>query len=483
MKKISLILFLVLCTVLSTNASNIIPKSNNYCDLGITFEISSFSGWGYGEPVILTVQPFSVADKAGLKSGDIIMEVNGKATYLRNYQTIFNWLSDSSTPEIKLTIRNVDTYFKEYSIDRLCKPSNSMSEFTLATAYSFYSIEDTSRRGFSLPLKIDPNQDIDFTDYHTFDFISESDDVPEVDHLIDAEVQKAMEGRGLVRSTKDPDIFVQTYYTFQPNPKYDSRTRSKNTKSWRFDSDKQEMVQLPILSAEDLNAESKGQYLLELGVRFFEKKYVDTNKLTQIWDCKSREFLTDQMSLQEYARIHAPLMLMQYPYSSPKTIAKYVVDFKRFNYTGINFDANDMATVASVDTDSPAYNAGIRQGDKIQKINGLKFNHTIQELENGYRRFIVETMKLRDKRTRFIDANGFPDCMYWDKTRYNEIADSFKKEDIYSTSFSYLYSFEKYISGPLSTAPLEVEFKDTRGNEKTVRIVPLVQKSTITNKL
>jgi hypothetical protein len=474
MKRFSFILLLIASVVLTINAQS----TAKYCDFGVTFEISNNPSWGYGEPVLLSVEPFSPAEKAGLKVGDVIMEVNGSATYLRNYPTISSWFFEGNSPEIKLTVRNVDTYFKEYEIQRQCKSSKSISEFELATAYSFYSIEDTNDRSFSLPLKVDPNTNVDLSDYHTFDFIREEGNVPMMDSYINSLLEKALIERGLVKSSKDPDILIQSYYSYQPNLKYDPSTNSKNSKTWRYDPETKEMVKLPILSADDTNAELKGEFILELGLRFFDKKYIDKDKLTQIWDCRTREFLTDQYDLQEYTRIHAPLILMQFPYSGAKTTAKYTVSTKNFNYTGLNFSLDDLSIIADVDAESPAYAAGLRAGDQVLKIGESKFGFTPTELENGYRRFIVETMGLRDPKTKFIDANGFPDCMYWSKALYPQVVEAFKKRDIYTLSFSYLYAFEKYVAGAAPSKVLDIEVK-SGGTKKKVRVTPQIQNSIV----
>lgn len=473
MKKVSLVLFLISTIILGVNAQS----KGRVCDSGITFEISNNSGWGYGEPVVVDVEPFSPAAEAGVKVGDVIMEVNGAATYLRNYQTIATWLLDATSSDIKVTIRNVDTYFKEYEIQRNCKSANALSESSLADAYAFYSLEDTNDRAFSIPVKVDPNPNVDFSDYHTFDFLKEESSLPDVDYYINSQIEKALTERGLVRNTQDPDIIVQTYYTYQPNLKYSS-SRNKNLYSWRYDSEAQEMIKLPILSAEDVNAESKGEYILELGVRFFDKKYINKDKMTQIWDCRSREFLTEDYDLQDYARIHAPLLMMQYPYSSAKTIAKYVVSKKGFNYTGLNFDAKDISSITDVDANSPAERAGIRPGDRIVKVGKIKFNYSSDDLEKAYRRFIIESMPLRNPKTRFIDANGFPDCMYWSINRYSEVAELFKKEAIYAPCFSYLYAFNKYVSGPNASKVLDIEIK-SQGQKKNIKVTPQVQKSVV----
>lgn len=482
MNKFSLVLFLVSTMIWGANAQT---KNGKLCDIGITFEISNNPSWGYGEPVVLTVEPFSPAAEAGVKVGDIIMEVNRTATYLRNYPTIAKWFFGASSPNVILTVRNVDTYFKEYEIQRDCKSMNALTEFHLADAYAFYSLEDTNERAFSLPLKVDPNLDVDFSDYRTFDFIKENSQVsdPGLDFYINSQIEKALTERGLVRNSNDPDIIVQTYYSYQSNMKHNtSQNSNRSTYSWRFDTEKQEMVKLPILSAEDPDAEARGQYILELGVRFFDKKLINKEKMTQIWDCRSREFLSENYDLQEYTRIHAPLLMMQYPYASQKKSAKYVVSKKGFNYTGLNFDSRDISQITDVDKGSPADRAGIRAGDRIIRIGDVKFNYSSQDLEKSYKRFIVESMPLRNPKTRFIDAKGFPDCMYWSINRYPEVAELFKKEAYYEPCFSYLYAFNQYVSGAKPPKVLDIEIK-SQGKKRHVMVTPEIQRSIVVRAL
>jgi hypothetical protein len=60
------------------------------------------------------------------------MEINGQATYLRDNQTIANWLFDNKyDPEVKFTIRNMNTYFKEYPLMRKCIATNSVRRKTI----------------------------------------------------------------------------------------------------------------------------------------------------------------------------------------------------------------------------------------------------------------------------------------------------------------------------------------------------------------
>jgi len=422
---------------------------NQQCLLGVNFEISTNPCWGYGEPVVLSVDPGSPADKANIKPGDIIMEVNKTATYLRNYQTIASWLTDNTSQDVSFTIRNLNTYFKEYQLSRKCISKKAIGEADLAELFAFYSLENTQERAFTIPLKVITNKNTDYSDYHTFDIMKDPN-VPsqDIDNYINSQIEKALTDKGLTRKTDNPDFVVQTFYSYQPNLKYNpANSQSTVKQSWRYDSQNKKMVLLPILPGDYPSAEREGQFLLELGVRFLDNKHIDENNYTQIWEATATEYVTSQYTLGEYAQIHLPLIMMQFPHKTDKTQAKYIVDFKRYYYTGIYYNMDDMKTITDVDPDSPAYIAGLRSGMVVDKINDQKFNFTKDELTNGYKRFITETMKYRDAKTRFTDANGFKDCMYWDKKKYNDIRNIFiKSNKIYMPVFSYLYGFESYIA-------------------------------------
>jgi hypothetical protein len=443
MRKILPILFLI-----SSVSLHIRPQGyEKHCYYGITFEVSKNPNWGFGELVITNVEPNSPAEKTGIKAGDIIMEINGKATYLRNNQIIADWLfSNMYTPEVLFTIRNMNTYFKEYTLNRKCIAVNSASEKELSQIFSFYSLENTNQQRFTLPLSVELRKETDYTDYHSYDFYKPGEDVPAIDKEITALVEKELEAKGLVRDTSDPDIVVQIYYDYKPNPHFTGlNIPDYKPESWRFSTEKQQMVKLPVFDAKDPEAATAAQFLVEYGFSFYDRKYIDTRKLTQIWDCNINDYLSANLSLKEYVKLHTPLMLKQFPYSMQKKEAEYVADFNRYNYTGLYFDADNLITIKDVDQDSPAYAAGIRPGYLIRKINNKKFDHTKETLSAGYKRFISETMPLRDPSTQFTNADGFAGCMLWDAGYYPEIAKEFNKADFF-TNFSYLYGFEKYVN-------------------------------------
>lgn len=474
-KRIYLIFILTISFIASLSAQFV----DKQCYYGISFEISKNPNWGFGELVITDVEANSPAEEAGIKIGDIIMEINGKATYLRDNVTIANWLFDNPWPEVTFTIRNMGAYFKEYPLVRRCLNVNSISEQQLSSLFSLYSLENTNSQKFTIPLQVKPTENVNYTDYHTFDFYTEENVLsPAIESGVTSLIEKELMAKGLVRDTNDPDIIIQTYYSAYPNARFTGLDNVEGEKKQvaRFDSDRQKMVTLPIFDMHTSRIDVKGQYVIEYGFSFYERKYVNPGQMTQIWDCSIKDFLSEKMTLEEYARIHTPLMLMQFPYSESKTESSYEVRFNKYNYTGIYFNADDLTTVQDVVPNSPAFRVGIRAGHVIKKIDNTVFTHTKATLTKGYKLFVNDALKYRNVSTRFTNSEGYEDCMYWNKPYYADIAKLFSKK-IYMTHFAYLYDFEPYVN-PKYTGNMTVETWDGKQN-RLFTISPEVKSSVI----
>lgn len=440
MKKILLLCFLLLSLVES--------KSQEYgknCFYGISFDVSRNANWGYGELVITAVDPYSPAEKAGVKVGDIIMEINGKATYLRDNQMIANLLFGNYDAVTKFTIRNMNTYFKEYELTRKCINYNTVNEQQLSEMFSGYSVEDTNTRRFVLPMRVTPTKSADFADYHSYDFSSVKGDIPSIDENINRLLDRELQSKGLVRDTVNPDIVIQTYYIRIPNIGFTGLTDNPNytPETWRYDVAKKKMVTLPIFDSKDRNVTSKAQYIIEFGFTLYDRKYLQEGELVQIWDCNLHDYLSSRYSIEEYVRFHTPLMLMQFPFSTKKDESEYTVKFNRYNYTGLYFDTEDLSVVKDIDVDSPAYRAGLRVGNRVRRIDNKPIIANREAAVANYRKFIAETDQLRDGNSLFVDADGKKQ-MLWNPIYERDIQKAFDKKSS-MTSFAYLYKFSDYI--------------------------------------
>ena len=466
--------FIVLSFFLLQMSAQSVPV---VCSVGFAFEISNNPNWGRGEPVIINITPGSPAEKAGFKLNDIILEVNNRGTYLKPYNTIKSWMLDNDLNYIDISIRNLETGFKTIRVDKDCRSRSGIDESKLASVFAFYSLEDVQNRTFHIPMRITTNPKAVFSDYRTFDFAPVADNTPDIDSRISAIFEQMLKKRGLKRDTNDPDLIIQTFYSYQNNPAYqpDTQIMSESVSyNWRFDIDGDRMVKLPLYSPTEFVDNSKVPYFLEFGYRFYDRKDIDSEKMTMVWECEIKELVKSNYGLEAYLETNLPLILLKYPYPGNMNLATYEVNFLKYNYTGISYNIDDISKVAYVTPNSPAAKAGIKSGDYIRSIQGVKLNNNLKSLTSSYRQFISETMNLRNPNTRYTDTNGYKNCMFWEVGEYNQVSKMLSRKS-YRTAFSYLFNFNQYIDWETPrTLSIEVERDNERMN---FEIVPEMYKS------
>jgi hypothetical protein len=244
------------------------------------------------------------------------------------------------------------------------------------------------------------------------------------------------------------------------------RRRSKETENQgpaiRYDISRDQITQFPFHNFS--TPESESEYILQLGVRFVDQKYVQGRVL---WECEANELMRAPFAISEYATIHLPLMCMQFPYVKYNRNAQFILTKKAYNYTGINYSIYNINEVVEIDFDSPAYEAGIRPGDIIERIEKKRMDFSVEEFTGAYRTFISKTIQYRDTESRFTNADGFQNCMFWDKFKYTQIAKTLKN-DKYKTAFAYLYAFAPYVNPARSSS---CTFNIRRNGEKLTIVV------------
>ena len=417
MRSVILSTLLLVLAVCTVSAQN---RNTSICRLGFTYDISQSKNWGNNKPVIKSVIPYSSAEQAGIKKYDVIEEINGVPVTEISVDEIPQLLNPAGRNDVLLTISNLSSPSKQVLVKKDCKKSNAITEDQLASAYAMYSLETTNEQEFVCPFKTTVTSDgVDFGNFKTFAF-----------------------------STID--------------------------ENYRYNFSHSKMEKFPFLNY--AAAEAEAEYLLQFGIRIIDQKDIPGRVL---WECEANELLEDSYRLDEYARVHVPLMCMQYPYTKYGRNVPFKVSKKTYNYTGISYDIDKLDQVVDVDRNSPAYAAGIRPRDIIEKIGRHKMDHSAEEFSSAYKRFITNTMQYRDPKTMFTDANGFKYCMFWDVFKYPQIADASQSSD-YLPAFSYLYYFAPYINPSGNNActfnikrgktKLEVIIRPTIRSEVTVEI-------------
>jgi len=473
MKKIFFSLMLLVLTSSIFSQDN---TSGYVCRYGFTFEISLQKNWGYGKPVVLGITPNTSAHAGGLQVSDVIESINGKSTQGHTADEFFLWMQNSDSELIEIEVSNLKEKNRKLSLNRYCNLSNALTERDIAKVYSFYSLEDVHARQFSCPFKIQGNPDVQFLNYQTFAFPEIDPANRELEQMINAAIKKSLEDKGLNESIGNPDLIVHSYYSYGKNPNYNpSGNVDKLPVESRYNPETKSWETLPIYF-NPLIHPNQAQFLLKFGIRLVDPKKSFGDNMYVVWELESNELLKSAYSLNKYAQSHIPLMLMAYPYSHTTENPSYYYSKTDYNYTGINFNMDNMEEIIDIDFSAPAVAAGIQAGDVIEKINGIKFNNNPKSADSKYKQFILKTTPLRDAKTQFTNAEGFSRCMYWDKMKYVQISDEFQKSE-FSTAFSYLFFFEPYIN--LSGTNI-VNFEIKRGrNKEVIRIKPVIVKEEV----
>ncbi len=438
-------------------------KKEYTCKQGLTFEISKYTSWGSKKPVVLSVIPYSPANICGLESGDIIEKIDNVITEGKTVDEISQMLNKKS--EIVLEVSNLKEQNRETLLSWDCQLLESIDEEQLASAYAFYDLEENTKRSFTCPFKTNVNENVDYMKYKTFSFGPVYEQNRQLEEFICIQIKRILESKGLVyEESNKADLMVQTNYTFEKNPDFSGEKKNIPT-AYRYNSYKKQMEKTSIYYDQQAEARSIPFYMT-FGVRL-----VDNKSLKTIWECEAKEWLSEAYKVDDYAFVHLPLMFMQYPY--PKTLeAAYFLNTKiKYNFTGINYNINNLREIINVDIFSPAYQSNIKPGDIIEKINDFKIDATPEEFTRIYKRFIKHTMYLRDTTTTYTDANGFSPCMDWNPGKYRDILKAFAKKDNL-TVFSYLFYFEPFIN-PSDKNVILFELK-RKGEKKFVKIKPTV---------
>ena len=460
MKRIYFLLFILCVTRFA------VAQDELDCRLGFSYEISSNGNWGKDKPVIMKVYPNSPAEKAGIRQYDIIEEIDSFKVNEISFDDVDSLLTATESFATKLVISNFADSYKSIPITKECISIYSLTESRLASAFSMYSVENTHDRLFICPFTTSATRDeVDFSLFKSFDFATVEDEtISGIETTINEILKTELVKKGLRYNTLDPDFIIHTHYMVDKNPNF--RRRSRETENQgptiRYDISRDRITRFPFYNFS--TPESESEYILQLGVRLIDRRYIQGRVL---WECEANELMSAPYTIEDYATVHLPLMCMQFPYIKYNRNVQFILTKKGFNYTGINYNIYQLNEVAEVDPGSPAFEAGIRPGDIIERIENKRMDYSTDEFTAAYRAFISVTVKYRDTGTRFSDANGFPNCMFWDTFKYSQIAKTIKN-DRYKTAFSYLYAFAPYVNPERSS---QCTFNIRRNGEKSQIVV------------
>lgn len=429
MKKILINIFIIICCGIYTQAQEV-------CQIGLKYQKSDNKNWGLSMPVVTDVVNESPAYKANIKVGDIILSVDNIETKSLTTNQINQLLQSDESHKI-VRVKNLSG-IKEVLLTKKCHLANSVSEEQLSRAFSFYSLRDVCDRMVMYPIKSKSEVDFDFTNVKTFAFANQENNT-DTDNTIFGVISDILKSSGLKQSDTNPDILVDIFYKLDENK--DALQDVELTYTHRFNFATSDMDRLPILNIG--SPSNFGKYTISFGVNIL----AGAKKNNIVWTSKAEDLLFESIPMSYYACSVLPLMFRGFPYIEKSEYPTYLFSRRKYNYTGIRFESGNISHVVEVDDLSPAYKAGIKPGDNVIAINGIRLSKTNQEdITKAYIKFIKETDRYRlPLEFAFRDANGVAACRYWDDNKKKDIADVFVKNKYY-TPFSYLFFFRDYVN-------------------------------------
>ena len=417
-----------------------IQAQDNICRYSMQYQISTDANWGFKYPVITNIEPFGAASRSSLSLGDIIEKIDAIPTRGLSENQINQLLENKDKAHI-LSIRNTQGRRDVY-LQSECHSRNSIGELELANAFSYYSLRDYNDRRLLYPIKIDTKENIEpdaFDNINTFSFAGLNNSY--IDTNISREIARLFRAKGMRETdSEQSDMIINFYYTLQDNEKVETSDDIKKY-TYRYDFANKEMRKFPILSIGVPFQFAK--HKINFGISIFVPKI----SKEPIWTANIEDLLSETLPIYEYASTNIALMLRHFPFVYSKSFHTYKFSKRHYNYTGIRYSTSNLAHISEVDDDSPAYKSGIRAGDDIISINGIRFNQTDPAIiSENYVKFVKETSKYRSYgEDTFVNANGIGGNSFWSETHFNTLAEIFS-DNKYNTPFAYLFFFRPYIN-------------------------------------
>ena len=436
---------LLLCMALMAGATlsygQKVGGSGVRCDVGLLYQISYQESWGDSHAVVVEVIPGSPAARAGIRPGDVILEIEGRDTQKLSEETITAMILDPTHDQVSLKMRRPGTPSWDLALQKECLPSGILTEELLAQAFNMYSLEDVTSRRFTMPLIYTLPTMRDFIKYTTFSFADQESRMKPGARA----VAKELTDKGLKELTTGGQLTIVYKTALESNPDYRAGSEANLDPGFRNylvtnKGGRYEVDHYPFLSIN--TPKFSGKYRMTVDIEF-----IDSEDNTKVWSVTARELLNREYDADRYVVNFAYLMLANYPFVRYVMNPTFVLHRNQHLETGVGYNMDDLQLISYVAPGSPAAKAGLRVGDRIKSINGRPLESSVDKMSTVYKTFLRKTWKYRAKSTVYPDDNGFRQCMYWDPQFYSEVAGELDKST-YLGAFSYLFAHNPYIVTP-----------------------------------
>lgn len=441
------------------------------CRHGMSWAISHNPAWGYGKPVVTRVLPYSPAERARIRVGDIIDMIDGYRTDSLNALQI-NQIMQTPDKLHTLETSGFGRVGRKHIIAYECRDKDALTERELAELFSLYSVEDANQERIVYPYSYSPQTHTSLLNFRTFRFAPSSPSTAQIDKVINSEIAHRLRTKGLEES-QEADLIISTHYQLVPVEGSASSGKANEGFSWRFDIQTNSLSPFPLYNFSPSGI-SQAKYTLNFGIVMQSSK---TNEV--LWACEANEYLSDAITLENYARSSVYTMLLGFPYTPEQNAPRFVVRTLRYNYTGLIYSQSQMNLIHDIEVGSPAMKAGLRVGDIVRSINGQRLDKSSDVVLNNYFTSTERLERYRDKSLPPLTAyTGHLPLSYWRVDAYPNVLSALSSESKLPTPFAYLFAFRPYIS-PIGNRAIIFEI-ERNGSVYHVPVEPSYRDETCT---
>ncbi len=426
------------------------------CQHGLEYEFSTNRTWGKAYPVITFISPNSPAEQSGLRQNDIIEKIDDVNCLGLDKMQIDAMLEDSKQAHI-IQVSNFGYRHKLRFLKLKCKYEDSLSEAELAQLFSKYSPKDVRDVTLSYPFSIEINGQTDWCRYRTFACPQTDGTTKEIDTQLNHQIENILKAKGLKQvPEEEAELLISTFYELKP---INTLKNGEGRFSWRYDSQHKSLSPQPILATKEL---ANWELLFGITIQKQTTKQI-------IWSAEAREWLYNPMTIAQYASANLQLILTNFPFTQKVQDLKYKINILRYNYMGLSFSANDLSLITDVTIGSPAFESGLRAGDKVLAINKKTFSSRF--LGESIKDYQGNMKKLEKFQDSYRDIRGLS-LNFYRKADFPKINEYINRPH-WHTALSYLFAFRRQIAeNPSQTIIFEVERK---GEHYTVPIKAIIR--------
>ena len=386
MKRFCILLVMIL---LSANVGNAQNESYGFKVYGFPENWKYGKNYGNNYVVVTRITPGFPAEKSGLRFYDVIIRVNDVET-----STIKTMPATINTMEVRRLGQREP--IKITMLPPVNYPVNSWSERDIVSNLfeeQFY-VDPKAK----INVYFDPEEDL--MDFFTFDFEYTYEENPAFEKQIANKIQGDLERWGLIRDTETPDmlIFMNFYFGKKEDyipPQQNITTRYKT--EYNFWTQRHENNQY--IESHTSGGYTKTNYLDVVQLSFLNAKKAQkpSNTAPIIWRGDYEYETNSESDKIERTTTAIYAILDSYPYRQNKyynacnSLQWYATNIYYY-YTGLHFNSKNLQQITFVTPDSPADKAGIKSGDIVTKINGIKVGQELKKWDYNWKR---GSLKLR----------------------------------------------------------------------------------------